>query len=55
MGYEPHTSFDWERPEDPIDVLDTVRKARADAVSRVKGIYDAWEWCRTNIKIAQER
>jgi hypothetical protein len=55
MGYEPRTSFDWERPADLIDVTDTIRKARADAVSRVKGIHNAWEWCRTNIKAAQER
>jgi hypothetical protein len=55
MGYEPRTSFDWERPADLIDVTDAVRKARADAVSRVKGIHDAWEWCRTNIEAAQER
>jgi hypothetical protein len=55
MGYEPRTSFDWERPADLIDVTEVIRKARADAVSRVKGIHDAWEWCRTNIKVAQER
>ena len=55
MGYEPCTSFDQERPADLIDVSDTVRKARADAVSRMKGIHNAWEWCCTKIKIAQER
>src|SRR5579862_3489272 len=55
MGYEPRTSFDWERPADLIDVTDVIHKARADAVSRVKGIHDAWEWCRTNIEAAQKR
>jgi hypothetical protein len=55
MGYEPRTSFDWDRPADLIDVTDVIRKARADATNRVKGIHDAWEWCRTNMKVAQER
>jgi RNase H-like domain found in reverse transcriptase/Reverse transcriptase (RNA-dependent DNA polymerase)/Integrase zinc binding domain len=55
MGYEPRTSFDWDRPADLIDVSDVIRKARADAVSRVKGIHDAWEWCRTNMVEAQKK
>jgi hypothetical protein len=55
MGYEPCTSFDWERLADLINVTDVIRKARADAVSWVKGIHNAWEWCCTNIKAAQER
>ena len=40
MGYEPCTSFDWERPADLIDVTDTTHKAQADAVSQVKGIHN---------------
>ena len=41
MGYEPCTSFDWERPADCVNVTDAIRKARANAVSRVKSIHDA--------------
>jgi hypothetical protein len=55
MGYEPRTSFDWDRPADLIDVTDAIRKARAEAVRRVKSIHDAWEWCRTNMEAAQRR
>ena len=55
IGYKPCTSFDWERPVDLIDVTDVICKACADAVSQVKGIHNAWEWCCTNIKAAQER
>jgi len=55
MGYEPRTSFDWDRPADLIDVTDVIRKARANATNRVKGIHDAWEWCRTNMEEAQNR
>jgi hypothetical protein len=55
MGYEPRTSFDWDRPADLIDVSDVIHKARADAVARVKGIHDAWEWCRRNMEEAQKR
>jgi hypothetical protein len=33
MGYEPHTSFDWKRPADLIDVTDTICKVCADTVS----------------------
>ena len=55
IGYEPRTSFDWDRPADLIDVSDVIRKARANAVSRVKGIHDAWEWCRTNMVEAQKK
>jgi hypothetical protein len=55
IGYEPCTSFDWERLADLINVTDVICKARADTVSQVKGIHDVWEWCRTNIKAAQKR
>jgi hypothetical protein len=55
MGYEPRTSFDWERPADLIDVTDVIRKARAEAAIRVQGIHDAWEWCRTQMAVAQVR
>ena len=55
MGYEPCTSFDWDRLADLIDVTDVIHNARAEAETRVKGIHDAWEWCRTNIEAAQKR
>jgi hypothetical protein len=43
MGYEPRTNFDWDRPTDLINVTDVIRKARADAINRVKRIYNTWE------------
>ena len=55
MGYKPCTSFDWECPMDLVDVLDVIHKAHADAEARVKGIHDAWEWCRTNMVEAQKK
>ena len=41
MGYEPRTSFNWERPADCVNVIDAIWKARANAVSRVKSIHNA--------------
>ena len=55
MGYEPRTSFDWDCPADLINVTDVIRKARANAMSQVKGIHDTWEWCRMNMEAAQKR
>jgi transposase InsO family protein len=55
MGYEPRTSFDWNRPEDIIDVSDVIRKARAEATARVKVIHDAWEFARSSMREAQQR
>src|SRR5438045_5811897 len=44
MGYEPCMSFDWDCPADLIDVSDVIHRAQADAIARVKGIDNAWEW-----------
>jgi len=55
MGYEPCMSFDWDCPADLIDVSDVIHRAQADAIARVKGIHNAWEWCCTNMEVAQKR
>jgi hypothetical protein len=53
MAYEPRTSFDWTPIQDTT--LATERLNRQEAQAYSKRIQEAWEFARSDMKLAQER
>jgi len=52
MGYLPRTSFDWDRPTEPITVREKL--SREEAQQYVKRLESAWKVARENIMKAQQ-
>jgi hypothetical protein len=52
MGYLPCTSFDWDRPTEPLTVRE--RLSQEEAQQYAKRLEQAWEVACKNIKKAQD-
>jgi hypothetical protein len=52
MGYLPRTSFDWDRPTEPMTVREKL--SQEEAQQYVKRLESAWKVARENIKKAQQ-
>ena len=53
MAFEPRTSFDWREIQDTASASERLNRQEAQAYSR--RIQEAWEFARSDMKLAQER
>ena len=52
MGYLPRTSFDWDRPTEPLTVREKL--SREEAQQYVKRLESAWKVAQENVMRAQQ-
>jgi hypothetical protein len=52
-GYKPRTSFDWDRPTEPVTARE--RLSHEEAQTFAKRMHGAWETAQTIMKKAQEK
>jgi hypothetical protein len=53
FGYEPRTSFDWNRPAGPVSARERLNQEEARQLAG--RMHDAWQTARDNMRESQER
>jgi transposase InsO family protein len=53
FGYEPRTSFDWNRPTGPATARERLNREEAQQLAH--RMHDAWQTARNNIQKAQDK
>ena len=53
FGYEPRTSFNWNRPTGPTTARERLNREEAQQLTR--RMHNAWQTARDNMQKAQDR